>query len=76
MGVMARWPVTDYCPGKQTVVPQPNGTVRHDRQHDGTVKLSREVGIGWMYMDVIIGDPCDDVCDNCVTFATQKCEHM
>ena len=25
-----------------------------------------------MYMDVIMGDPCDDVCDNCVTFVTQK----
>ena len=37
-----------------------------------TVFSQREVGIGWMYMDVIIGDPCDDVCDICVTFVTQN----
>ena len=33
----------------------------------------------WHRLDVYgchYGDPCDDACDICVTFVTQKCEHM
>ena len=49
---------------------------------NSSVKLSKRLKESpmargsWHRLDVIIDDPCDNFCDNWVTFVTQKCEHM